>query len=182
MNESKNQGSHNLNEHLSDLLLTVKEVAQHIDESPHVIRNWLRELKNHIDTQKGENNYHYFNSETIKRLLLIKTLTRDQGYSLKQVDFFLTTGEDPLLPEAKPDQQNEILQELQNIKDNFKKQEQFNQVLLKKLEERDQYINNSINKRDKQITEAFREIQQGRIEAVATEEKKGFWTRLFNKK
>src|SRR5699024_4652870 len=126
MNESKNQGSHNLNEHLSDLLLTVKEVAQHIDESPHVIRNWLRELKNHIDTQKGENNYHYFNSETIKRLLLIKTLTRDQGYSLKQVDYFLATGEDPLQPEIKTNNENKILKELQEMKEQLKKQEQFN--------------------------------------------------------
>lgn len=45
-----------MKENQSNISLTVKEAAQHINESPHVIRNWLRELKNHIQSQKGENN------------------------------------------------------------------------------------------------------------------------------
>jgi len=182
MSESQNQGSSNLSENQSDLLLTVKEVAQHIDESPHVIRNWLRELKNHIQTQKGGNNYHYFNNEAIERLLLIKELTREQGYSLKQVDYFLSTGDDPLLPEREPEQDNKILQELQEMKDNFKRQEQFNQVLLQKLEEQNQYINDSINRRDQELMKTFQEMEQARIEASANKEKKkGFWARIFKK-
>ena len=182
MSENGNQGSDNLHEKQDNLSLTVKEVAQHIHESPHVIRNWMRELKNHIPTQKGEKNkYHYFNHESIEKLLLIKKLIREQGYSLKQVDYFLATGEDPLLPEEKPDQQNKILQELQDMKENFKKQEQFNEALLKKLDEQNQYINNSINKRDQELLNAMNEMKQARIEASSTNEKKSFWSKLFKK-
>lgn len=179
MSEYDNQGSDNHNEHKRDLLLTVKEVAQHIDESPHVIRNWLRELKNHIHTQKGENNYHYFNREVIERLLMIKKMIREQGYSLKQVDYFFATGDDPLQSEVKPDQQSKVLEELENLKENFKKQEQFNQALLQKLEEQNQYINKSINKRDQQLLETLNEIKQARIEAAPNKEKNSFWSKLF---
>lgn len=183
MSENENQGSDNMHENQSDLSLTVKEAAQHVEESPHVIRNWMRELKNHIQTQKGENNYHYFNQEAIERLLLIKKLIREQGYSLKQVNYFLSTGEDPLIPEEIPEQ-NKVLDDLQEIKEKLKKQEQFNQALLKKLEEQNQYINDSINRRDKQLLNAMNEMRQARqaqLEASAASEEKSFWARLFKK-
>jgi DNA-binding transcriptional MerR regulator len=182
VSESENQGLDNLNEHPGDLLLTVKEVAQFINESPHVIRNWMRELKNHIPSKKGENNYHYFDKPAIERLLLIQKLSREQGYSIKQIEYYLTTGEDPLKPEEKADQQNEVLKELQQIREEFKKQEEFNQALLQKLEEQNKYIKESINKRDQQLLETMNKIQQARIESAAGEEKKkGFWS-LFRKK
>jgi hypothetical protein len=40
----------NYSENIDDLRLTAKEAAEYIDESPGVIRNWLRELKTHIPT------------------------------------------------------------------------------------------------------------------------------------
>lgn len=181
MSESQNQGSDNLNEKQSDVSLTVKEVAQHINESPHVIRNWIRELKDHIQTKKGENNYRYFDNGAIERLLLIKKLSREQGYSLKQIEYFLATGEDPLEPEARPHNEDKILQELQEMREDFKKQEQFNQALLQKLEEQNQYINKFINKRDQQLLETMKEMQQVRIEASAADEGRSFWGKLFNK-
>lgn len=181
MSENENQGLDNMHENPDDLSLTVKEAAQQVQESPHVIRNWMRELKNHIQTKKGGNNYHYFNQEAIERLLLIKTLIREQGYSLKQVNYFLSTGEDPLIPEETPEQQNKVLDDLQEIKVKLEKQEQFNQALLKKLEEQNQYINDSINRRDKQLLNAMRQMTQTRLETSATSEKKSFWTRLFKK-
>lgn len=182
LSESENQGSDNMNENKGEMLLTVKEAAQHINESPHVIRNWMRELKNHIQTKKGDNNYHYFDKVAIERLMLIQKLTREQGYSLKQVEYYLATGDDPLQPETKPENDNEILNELQELKKKFEKQEQFNEALLQKLEEQNQYINESINKRDQQLLDTMNEIQHAKIEASAAEEKKkGFWSRLFSK-
>ncbi|MGM0941287.1 MAG: MerR family transcriptional regulator [Bacillota bacterium] len=179
MCESENQGSNNINENQSEMLLTVKEVAHHINESPHVIRNWMRELKGHVPTHKGDNNYHYFNKISIERLLLIKKLSREQGYSLRQIQHYLATGEDPLDPEIKSDNQDMILQELKEIKEDLKNQKQFNQALIHKLDEQNQYINDSINRRDQQLMKTLQEMQQARIEASATNEKKGFWRRIF---
>lgn len=170
-----------MQENPRELLLTVKEAAQQINESPHVLRNWLRELKSHIQTVKGKNNYHYFDKAAIERLLLIQKLSRDQGYSIKQIDYYLATGENPLEPEDQPKNQDKILQELQDLKDNFKKQEQFNQALLQKLEEQSNYIKESLNKRDQQLMQTMKDMQQARIEASATQEvkKKSLWKRLF---
>lgn len=182
MSESQNQGSDNLNENQSDLSLTVKEAADHINESPHVIRNWLKELKGHIYTIKGDNNYHYFNAKAIERLLLIKKLSRDQGYSIKQIDYFLSTGDNPLQPENKPENESKILNEIQEMRKDFEKQEEFNQALLQKLEEQNNYIKDSINKRDQQLLETMNKMQQARLENSAAEEKKkGFWSKLFGK-
>src|SRR5699024_9578945 len=90
--------------------------------------------------------------------------------------------DDPLQPETKPENDNEILNELQELKKKFEKQEQFNEALLQKLEEQNQYINESINKRDHQLLDTMNEIQHAKIEASAAEEKKkGFWSRLFSK-
>lgn len=72
LSESQKQTTEDLNENLGELSLTVKEAAKYIGESPHVIRNWMRELKGHVLTNQGDNNYHYFNQKGIERLLLIK--------------------------------------------------------------------------------------------------------------
>jgi len=187
MSESENQGLTNMGENQSDPSLTVKEAAQHIDESPHVLRNWMRELKSHIHTIKGENGYHYFNKEAIERLLLIQKLTREQGYSLKQIEYYLATGEDPLKPEQEPEKENKLETDLQELKDSFKKQEQFNQALLQKLEEQNQYINESIKQRDQRLLQTMTEILETKKQIASNEEKqeenkKGFLKKLFFKK
>lgn len=201
MNENENQGSETLNKKQSEIKLTVKEAAQQIGESPHVIRNWLRELKGHIDTIKGENNYHYFDDKAIERLLLIQKLSREQGYSLKQIKYFIATGEDPLKPEPKPENENQVLDELQEIKDHLKKLEEFNRALIERLDQQEKhiiesqkYINESINRRDRELLEEIDRRREQRIEenqkqaqlesAASTEqpEKKGFFARMFSPK
>lgn len=177
LNESEKQTVENLNEKQGELSLTVKEAANHIEESPYVIRNWMRELKGHIPTTQGENGYHYFDKKAIERLFLIKELIRDRGYSLKQVEFYLSTGENPKSEKPPEDQ---TLKELKLIKDQLKLQEEFNKALIQRLDQQQQYIAESLNKRDQQLLEALQESRQVRIEA-AEHQKKGFFSRLFLK-
>lgn len=175
LNESVNQTTENLDEKQSELSLTVKEAANHIEESPHVIRNWMRELKGHIPTSQGENGYHYFDQKAIERLLLIKELSRDRGYSIKQIEYYLSTGENPK-PEKPPEDQT--LKELKLITDQLKLQEEFNKALIHRLDQQQKYIEESLIKRDQQLLEALKETRQARIEA--TEQKKSFFFRLFS--
>lgn len=133
-----------------------------------------------ILTKQGDNGYHYFDNKAIERLLLIKRLSRDQGYSLKQIEFYLSTGEDPIKPEKPPEDQ--LLKELKLIKEQLKLQEEFNQALIQRLDQQQQYIAESLNKRDKNLLEALNESKQARIEAAAAaQQKKGFFSRLFSK-
>ncbi|MCP3764386.1 MerR family transcriptional regulator [Domibacillus sp. A3M-37] len=99
MTQTQDQCTENLSENLEEMRLTVKEAAKYVNESPGVVRNWLRELKPYIPTVQGENGYHYFDKPALERLMLIRQLSRDQNYSIKQVDYYFATGELKIEPE-----------------------------------------------------------------------------------
>ncbi|WP_070874381.1 helix-turn-helix domain-containing protein [Bacillus sp. UMB0893] len=194
MNETENQRSDKLDEDLEELRLTVKEVAKHINESPGVIRNWMRELKTHIPTIQGENGYHYFDRPALERLLLIRKLSRDQNYSIKQIEYHFASGGKDIKPEPTPEASEVILKDLKDIKEQLDLQREFNEVLVQQLkkqqmhmENQQKYITDSLNKRDEQLMLAFRESQQARQETAAasqetpdTKQKKGFFSRFFS--
>ncbi|MET3322373.1 UNVERIFIED_ORG: transposase-like protein [Peribacillus simplex] len=53
MNKSENPGDEKQDENL-DKGFTVKEVASFIDETPNVIRNWFKELRQYIPHEKSD--------------------------------------------------------------------------------------------------------------------------------
>jgi DNA-binding transcriptional MerR regulator len=188
LSETTDRGSENLNDNLDELNLTVKEAAEHINESAGVVRNWMRELKQYIPTVKGENGYHYFNKPALERLLLIKQLSRDQNYSIKQIEYYFLSDGKSVKPEQKLETSEVILKDLQEIKSKLELQEQFNKVLVNQLEKQQQHIDNqqkqiadSLLNRDEQLLIAIKESQQVHRETSTSTQKKGFFTRLFNK-
>ena len=62
MGKSDYQGTENQGE----ISLTVKEVATIIEETPNIIRNWMKELKSYIPLQKNESGYNVFNQEALE--------------------------------------------------------------------------------------------------------------------
>jgi DNA-binding transcriptional MerR regulator len=187
MSETSNKGTDNLDDNLDELQLTVKEAAEYINESAGVVRNWMRELKPYIPTIKGENGYHYFDKQSLERLLLIKQLSREQNYSIKQIEFHFISNGKQIKPEPKPEASELILKELQVIKEKLDLQEQFNKVLVNQLEKQQQHIDSqqkqisdSLNNRDEQLLLAIKESQQVQKE-IASSHKKGFFARLFQK-
>ncbi|MCT1389884.1 helix-turn-helix domain-containing protein [Peribacillus frigoritolerans] len=192
MTETEDIRSEDKSENVEDLRLTVKEAAKYVKENPGVIRNWLRELKSYIPTIQGENGYHYFDQSALERLLLVKKLSREQNYTIKQIEYHLATGGKDLKPEPTPEASEIILKELLVIKEKLELQEQFNQVLVKQLEKQQQYmeyqnsqkenITDSIEKQVDQRLIAYEEAQKNQLEAAATSQKKGFFARLFSSK
>jgi hypothetical protein len=65
LRESKNPTSQNSKDNSGDIKLTTKEVAQKIDESVHVFRTGVEELKNHILTLQRESGRHYLDKPFI---------------------------------------------------------------------------------------------------------------------
>jgi len=53
-------------ENQGEILLTVKEVAVIIEETPNIVRNWMKELKSYIPLQKNESGYNVFNQEALE--------------------------------------------------------------------------------------------------------------------
>lgn len=180
MNESEKQGLSNINENVDQPLLTVKEAANHVGETTAVIRNWMNELKNHIPTVRGDNNYHYFDKNALEVLVLIKKLSREQNYSIKQINHYFNSGGESFKPDLEPIYQEKILDELKFLKEQFELQQQFNQALTTKLEEQQRYIDETLAKRNNEITNSIRLLQETKQE-VAASEKKGFFAKLFSK-
>ena len=74
--------------------MTVKEVALCLDESPNVIRNWMKELRMYIPLEKNESGYNVFNEKALEQMKIVKQLHREQNYSIKQIEhYFATDGE-----------------------------------------------------------------------------------------
>lgn len=181
MSRVDNQESQQLHDNQDNQKLTIKQVATRLNETPNIIRNWLRELKPYIPVEKGNNNYTYFNQEGIDKLLLIQKMSREQGYSIKQIEFYFATGEDPIKMESiNPEFKNEILRKFDNMEELLKQQQEFSKALLTKLDKQQHYIDDSIKKRDEHLLEHIKSLQQAKIETAATE-KKGFFSKLFKK-
>lgn len=176
----------NLDENLEEELhLTVKEAAKYIGESAGVVRNWLRELKSHIPTIQGENGYHYFNRPALERLLLIKQLSREQNYSIKQIIYHFNSNGKSVKPEPRTEVSDLILKDLKVIKEKLEMQEQFNQVLIKQLDKQQQFMDHQqkqildSNKNNGQFLFSLQESQKVHQETAATSRKKGLFSWLL---
>ncbi|MCP3764096.1 MerR family transcriptional regulator [Domibacillus sp. A3M-37] len=141
----------------------MKEAAKYVNESPGVVRNWLRELKPYIPTVQGENGYHYFDKPALERLMLIRQLNRDQNYSIKQIEYYFATGELKIEPEPmEENSSDDMRKDLDTILERLKRQEQFNQALVIKLDEQQHYIKESLNKRDQLLLESLKNTQEAK--------------------
>lgn len=186
---SENQGEEKVDIKLDEKLLTVKEVANLLEETPNVIRNWLKDLKMYIPTTKNESGYNVFGSEAIKVLKEIQHLHRERNYSVKQIEHYFFTGGESYKPiseksfdEKFADEINELKNQIKSLQEHNNKQDEFNKSLISKLEEQSKYIDDRLNKRDQLLMESIRQLQEAKALAAPTkEEKKGFFARLFGK-
>lgn len=182
LSKNNNTGEEKIDEKHSEVLLTVKEAAKAIGESPYVLRNWMRELKTHIPTIQGENGYNYFDEKALERIKLIQEMNRDRGYSIKQIEYHLATNGEYIKPEPMPDASDKLMEEINKLHEKMERQEEFNKLLVQKLEEQSQYIDSSLKKRDQHLLETMKEMQTTKQETAASQEsKKGFFSRLFSK-
>lgn len=182
-NKVEGEGVENLSTNIDEYKFTVTEVANFVDESSNVIRNWMRELKNHIPLKKNENGYNMFSEESIKKINEIKELHRDQNFSIKQVNHYLNTGGESFIPEKDTkigdkvtEEIKKMRQEMVELKKQNEKQEQFNVKLLEELQKQSDYIKTSLDKRDTLLLDTFKKSMNEK-----KTENKSFWKRVFNK-
>ncbi|CAH0317872.1 hypothetical protein SRABI96_05313 [Peribacillus sp. Bi96] len=199
MNKSENQGEekHDIN---LDKGFTVKEVASFIDETPNVIRNWFKELRQYIPHVKNGNGYNVYKRDGIERFKEIQALHREQNWSMKQIEHYFATDGESFKPEPEKKAGEMIAEELkamreelavlreenQEIKLYLENQENFNKALVEQLQK---FERGSIE-RDDQLTKAIKEAkEQKKLIAAANEnpdtnpdtQKKGFFARLIGK-
>lgn len=185
---------------------TVKEVASFLDETPNVIRNWFKELREYIPHEKNSNGYNIYKREGVDRFKEIKALHRDQNWSMKQIEHYFATGGESFKPEPEKTvgeiladeikllraELSALREENQTLREN---QENFNKALIEQLQnfrmetaEQLQQLDRGSVERDKQLMQSLREtLQTNKLLAAAKEEenqntqKKGFFARLLGK-
>lgn len=156
-----------MNENMDKPALKINEVATMIGESPHIVRNWLRDFRGHIKADKSDNGYNLFNEDAIQVIRTIQRLARVQKYSTRQIEFYLTSGgKEYTAAAAEPG-------ELAEIKNMMQLQLEFNAKLLERLDEQRRYIEQSLKNRDDQIMLTIRQLQAAKEEKPSWK----FWKR-----
>jgi DNA-binding transcriptional MerR regulator len=178
LSKSNYQGEENQ----SEILLTVKEVSAIIQETPHVVRNWLKELKPYIPLQKNESGYNVFNEEALERLKLIKQLHRQQNYSIKQIEHYLSTDGISFKPVPNKGTEEKLAEEINGLREEIKmlreyaeEQREFNKTLVTKLQQQQEYIENKLEDRDQHLVQLMRDTLETKKEIALAEEKKKKW-------
>ncbi|WP_050615347.1 MerR family transcriptional regulator [Bacillus testis] len=143
----------------NDSQLNLEEAALALGESVNVIRNWLKELNGFIPGPLTGDLSDSLSAEAIETLAFVKELSRNQGFTLKQIRFFLTQCGKKRESDRSPQPIDpSVKDQLQEINHSLACQEAFNRELLKKIEaqqkliesllvrDRDQYLIQAMNR------------------------------------
>lgn len=174
--------------------LTIKDVADLIDESPHTVRNWLKELEGYIPFERKKNGYRVFKNEGLERFKLIKHLNRDQDYTLKEIALYLDTGGEAfkVIPEPSADsilaeEMRRMRERLDELEKRDRERDEVLKVIAEQLTKQNIYIEHTLKERDEHLTSTMREMLEGkRLIAAAGEhekqpEKKSWLQRLLGR-
>lgn len=205
MSKKENPASENQNNNL-DKGFTVREVATYLDETPNVIRNWFKELRNYIPHQKNSTGYNIYKQEGIERFKEIQSLHREQNWSMKQIEHYFATGGESFRPEPEKTSGVILAEELRALREEITALREDNKAIKEQLDNQDRRMDNQENfhktlidrieqtnkERDKQL-ETMRQLAAPVAESAATnldnqdneqdknqnKNQKGFWSRLF---
>ncbi|WP_232725677.1 MerR family transcriptional regulator [Bacillus sp. FJAT-44742] len=101
MSKNENLGESNVGENIDNIELIVKEVSNIIEETPNVIRNWMKELKPYIPLTKNASGYNVFAREALEKIKLIKQLHREQTIPFAKLNITLQQVEKLISPRQK---------------------------------------------------------------------------------
>lgn len=172
----------------------IKDIAELLDEEPHTIRNWLKELEGHIPFIKKRNGYRVFKKDGLERFQLIKHLNRDQQYTLKEIALYLDTGGEAFKPVPEVNADSLLAEEMRKMRERLdhleKRDEKRDEVLrnlAEQLSKQNAYIERTLNERNEHLTSTMREMLETKKQVSAAEQaaqqpmKKGWFQRLLGK-
>lgn len=151
---------------MTDLRLTVSQVAEEIKETVHTVRNWIRDFRPYLRLEKSSGGYNLFNQDALEQMQQIKKYYREQGLSTKQIQAILSGAEKPELPTEE--------NQLKKIIEHLERQEEFSKLLAATLHQQQKMLEESIKRRDEQLMIALQERRERK-------ERKNvpIWKRLF---
>lgn len=177
--------------------LTIADLADRTDIAESTVRRYLHRFSTFFDT-KGGKRYKQYEVTAVRILVRVRELY-DLGHESVEVRRILSTEYamiiDGVSSEIKDEdtQENSVtpalatVEDVAEIKELLKQQQEFNKALLDKLNNQDLYIRESMNKRDALLVESLRTIQEEKramLETAASEDKRdekkpSFFSRFF---
>lgn len=172
---------------------SVTEASEKVNVPVETIRRYIRLHSVHLRVKKLGKKY-FIHESSLTVIEQIRALY-DKGKNTDEVEEALSASGIPLTITMKNDDDEAmtvyVVDELQEIKQALKQQKQFNETLLKRLDQQQEYIKQSLERRDRQLmeslratTEAKKEIEQSQLESAPTisrKKKKGFFVKWFGK-
>lgn len=172
-----------------------KDICDRFDISGSTLRKWCIALDNNgYDFARTEQNRRLFTDSDLTALEHMKSLIQDKRMSLDNASIIIasrfkdtrsSTGTPSVREENTTQNSPQVEKEMQ---DHIKRQEQFNQELLKRMDEQNKHLNERLDQRDKLLMDTMNKLMEERkkevklLEEVKEEQKKGLFSRLFNKK
>lgn len=144
---------------MSEIKLTIKQVANNLGESVHVVRNWLKEFRAYIPCEKSEGGYNLFNQDAIDAITRIQKMFREQNLTGKQIEALLAGADRPVV---RNEETAAAVETMEGVRELLEEQREFNQALLKGLDEQRKQFEIFVQKRDEQIMYVLRELQEAR--------------------
>ncbi|WP_425203971.1 MerR family transcriptional regulator [Priestia megaterium] len=170
------------------------EVERLLGTSSSNLRKWCMILENEgYEFVRGTNRSRLFYNQDVVVLKRLKELVQIRGMALEGaanalVSLIETEKRTTSVPEANDleEQHSNVFVSRSELKQIFEKldaQEQFNKLLLERLEQQQSLMNQQINNRDEQLLGAIRTLTDShkQIAANLDSPKKGFFARLFGK-
>lgn len=158
---------------MGEIRLTVSQVADEIGEKAHTVRNWLRDYRQYIPLEKAPNGYNLFTQNSINVLREIQRMSREQNLTARQIERILAGESMPTA--AAPEVAAATQTDIDDIKEALKQQQEFNKVLLSRLEEQQQYIEKMIDQRDRQLMTFLKEVREQQKLLTAGRSRWKFW-------
>lgn len=171
--------------------LTIAELAEQVDIPNSTCRRYLANFETFF-VAKGGNRVKKYEETAVHILKRIKALY-DEGLETNEVHNVLV-NEFPLVISTDEYQGNQQIpktpklatsEDIAEIMNVLIQQKQFNEELLDQIKKQQEFIEKSIERRDKLLLESIRSLQEQKriqIESHEINEKKGFFSRFFNKK
>lgn len=144
---------------MSEIKLTVSQIASEIGESPHVIRNWVKDFKAYLPLEKSAGGYNLFNQDCIDVMMSIKKMHREQNLTVRQIEAILSGADKPIF---KNDETAVTLETFEGVKELLEEQRNFNAALLQQLQRQQDSFESFVQKRDEQIMYILGELREER--------------------
>lgn len=167
--------------------LNIQELAHQTNIPDTTIRRYISKFSTFFIYKGGARSRRYEDT-AVKVLIRIKQLY-DDGHESEEVDNTLRNefsvvidGDNEESFEKASTPALATADDMAEIKEALKQQQEFNKLLIEKLADQERYIKETLEKRDHLFLESIKTIQEEKalLEAASTEEKKpSFFNRLF---